>query len=169
MRETIYNFPADRWMQPANEKLVSYEKAHLSRPTSSFAYLALRCVSGYLCRPIESQHCLSRRERNVTQSESVSPGAEGNAATRSAPSMSVICYPKTSAWQIVPPAREYRVRANRPRNYHPRLSLGSCSDTSVPCRRGPILGENRLLIVAANAVKHRTTYSGSKKYSYAIL
>lgn len=70
---TICNIWTQGWVK---RKTGIARKRHLSRPTSSFAYLArVDRVFGYLCRPIrsdriETQHCFSRRERKVTRQRS---------------------------------------------------------------------------------------------------
>lgn len=79
-------------------------KEHLSRPTSSFAYLArgeYRFIFvGRSNRRIESKEKLRGRREFVSFGCASRPSANA----RCAPPINLICYPKAGAWQIVLPA-----------------------------------------------------------------
>lgn len=99
--KTAGDFPAHGVGATVQTKKWYRAKRHLSRPTSSFAYLACGAYRVIFVGRSNRKRCFSRRERKVTGPGSLSLGAEGNAAARCATPMSVISYPKTGARQIV--------------------------------------------------------------------
>lgn len=104
--ESVGNVPATTPMGATMQgKTGIARKEHLSRPTSSFAYLArgeYRVI--FVGRSNESQNRYSSskeklRGQGVAFGRASRPSA--NAAARCAPPINVICYPKAGAWQIV--------------------------------------------------------------------